>query len=135
MIDYANTVFTTVATAVRDNHVGTTVIGEYTRKPSKFPTVTLDETQNVMVDRLEDSSNEEKFAGVAYRLQVFSNKQNGKKAEARAIFATADAEMRRMGFRRVTYTTTPEIYKSTVYEITATYEAIVSWEGYVYARR
>lgn len=135
MIDFNNVVFTTVAKAVRDNHVGTTIIGEYTRKPSKFPTVTLDETQNVMVDRLEDSSNEEKFAGVAYRLQVFSNKQNGKKAEAREIFATADAEMRRMGFRRVSYTTTPEIYKSTVYEITATYEAIVSWDGFVYVRR
>lgn len=135
MLDFNNEIFTGVATVVRENHVGTTVIGEYTRKPSKFPTVTLDETQNVMVDRLEDSSNEEKFAGVAYRLQVFSNKQNGKKAEAREIFATADAEMRRMGFRRVTYTTTPEIYKSTVYEITATYEAVVSWEGYVYARR
>lgn len=135
MIDFNSVVFTTVAKAVRDTHVGTTVIGEYVRKPSKFPTVTLDETQNVTVDRLEDSSNEEKFAGVTYRLQVFSNKQNGKKAEAREIFATADAEMRRMGFRRVTYTTTPEIYKSTMYEITATYEAIVSWDGYVYARR
>lgn len=134
MIDVNSTVFTTVATAVRDNHVGTTVTGEYTRMPSKFPTVTLDETSNVMVDRLEDSSNEERFAGVTYRLQVFSNKQNGKKAEARAIFATADAEMRRMGFRRVTYATTPEIYDSTIYTITATYEAIVSTEGYVYAR-
>lgn len=135
MINVNNEVFTTVASAVRENHAGITVIGEYTRKPSKFPTVTLDETSNVMVDWLEDSSNEEKFAGVTYRLQVFSNKQSGKKAEAREIFATADAEMRRMGFRRVSYTTTPEIYKSTVYEITATYEAIVSWDGYVYARR
>lgn len=135
MIDVNSVVFTTVATVVRDNHASATVIGEYVRKPSKFPTVTLDEIQNVMVDRLEDSSNEEKFAGITYRLQVFSNKQNGKKAEARDIFATADAEMRRMGFRRVTYTTTPEIYKSTVYEINATYEAIVSWDGYVYARR
>ena len=135
MLAFANEIFTRVATAVRDNHVGTTVIGEYTRKPSEFPTVTLDETQNVMVDRLEDSSNEEKFAGVTYRLQVFSNKQNGKKTEAREIFATADAEMRRMGFRRVSYTTTPEIYKSTVYEITATYEAIVSRDGFVYVRR
>lgn len=135
MLDFNNEIFTNVAKAVRENHVGTTVIGEYTRKPSKFPAVTLDETSNVTVDRLEDSSNEERFAGVTYRLQVFSNKQNGKKAEAREIFATADAEMRRMGFRRVTYTTIPEIYKSTVYEITATYEAIVSWEGHVYARR
>ena len=134
MIDFNNEVFTNVATAVRNEHLGTTVTGEYTRSPSKFPTVTLDETQNVMVDNLEDSSNAEKFAGVTYRLQVFSNKQIGKKAEAREIFATADAEMRRMGFRRVTYTTTPEIYDSTIYCITATYEAVVSSAGYVYTR-
>lgn len=134
MIDFANEVFTNVATRVRDQHTGTTVTGEYTRKPSKFPTVTLDEIQNVMVDRLEDSTNEETFAGVTYRLQTFSNKRNVKKAEARAIFATADAEMRRMGFRRVTYTTTPEIYESTIYCITATYEAVVSTAGYVYKR-
>ena len=134
MLDYMNEVFTNVAKSVRNAHTGTTVNGEYTRTPSKFPTVTLDETQNVSVDRLEDSSNEDQFAGVTYRLQVFSNKQGGKKAEARAIFATADAEMRRMGFRRVTYTTTPEIYNSTIYSITATYEAIVSAAGYVYKR-
>lgn len=134
MLDFNNEIFTAVATRVRNQHTGTTVTGEYTRKPSKFPAVTLDETQNVMVDRLEDSSNEEKYAGVTYRLQVFTNKRTGKKAEARAIFATADAEMRRMGFRRVTYTTTPEIYDSTIYSISATYEAVVSAAGYVYKR-
>lgn len=134
MLDFANEVFTTVASAVRNNHVGAAVIGEHTRNPSKFPTVTLDETQNVMVDRLEDSSHEEKYAGVTYRVQVFSNKQGGKKAEARAIFATVDAEMRRLGFRRVTYTTTPEIYDSTIYNITATYEAVFATGGYVYKR-
>ena len=134
MIDKLNEIFTNVATSVRNQHTGTTVTGEYTRMPSKFPAVTIDEIQNVMVDRLEDSSNTENFAGVTYRVQVFSNKQSGKKAEARAIFATADAEMRRMGFRRVTYTTTPEIYDSTIYNISATYEAVVSAAGYVYKR-
>lgn len=135
MLDYANEIFTTVATDVREAHVGITVIGESVRKPSKFPTLTLDETENVMVDRLEDSSHEEKFAGVAYKMQVFSNKQNGKKAEARAIFATADAVMRRMGFQRVTFSVTPEIYESTIYQINATYEATVSDAGYVYKRQ
>ena len=134
MIDVNNEVFTNVARVVRSNHADATVTGENTRQPSKFPTVNLDETQNVMVSWLEDSSNDEQFAGVTYKLQVFSNKTNGKKAEARAIFATADAEMRRMGFRRVTYTTTPEIYDSTIYNITATYEAVVSAAGYVYKR-
>lgn len=134
MIDFANEIYTTVATAVRDNHVGITITGEYTRRPSKFPAVTLDEISNVTVGRLKDSSGEERYVGVTYRLQVFSNRQNGKKAEAREIFATADAEMRRMGFQRVSYATTPEIYDSTVYCITVTYEAVVSMGGQVYAR-
>ena len=134
MIDFQNEIFTNVATDVRSAHEGTSVTGEYTRSPSKFPTVTLDEIENVTVSALEDSSHEEHFSGVQYRLQVFSNKQSGKKAEARAIFATADKTMRRMGFRRVTYSTTPEIYDSTVYSITATYEAVVSADGLVYKR-
>ena len=134
MIDFNNEVFTAVATTVRDKHAGVTVIGESVRKPSKFPTVTLDEIENVMVNQLEDSSREEKFVGVTYKLQVFSNKQSGKKAEAREIFATADAEMRRMGFQRVTFTVTPEIYESTIYQINATYEAVMSAAGYVYKR-
>ena len=134
MLNYANEVFTNVANDVRETHTGTTVIGENTRRPSKFPAVTIDEIENVVVDRLEDSSNDESFAGVTYKVQVFSNKTNGKKAEARAIFATVDAKMRRMGLRRKTYTTTPEIYDSTIYCITATYEAVISAAGYVYKR-
>lgn len=134
MIDFANVIFSNIADAVRNTHPGTKVTGEYVRQPSEFPTVTLDETRNVVVDRLEDSSHSETFAGVTYRLQVFSNKQGGKRAEARKIFATADAEMRRLGFRRVTYTTTPEIYDSTIYSITATYEGVIRTDGYVYKR-
>lgn len=134
MLDFQNEIFSTVANDVRSAHEGVTMTGEYTRKPSKLPAVTLDEISNVSVAALEDSSGEEKFAGVTYRLQTFSNKKGGKKAEARAIYATADAAMRKMGFRRVTYTTTPEIYDSTIYSITATYEAIVSVYGVIYKR-
>lgn len=134
MIDYQNEIFTEVATAVRATHEGTTITGEYTRSPSKFPAVTLDETENVSVEELIDSSHEDKFSAITYRLQVFSNKTNGKKAEARLIFATADKVMLGLGFRRITYTTTPEIYDSTIYSITATYDAIVDADGVIYKR-
>lgn len=134
MLDYMNEIYTQVATSVRAKHEGVSVSGEYTRRPSEFPAVTLDEIENVTVAELVDSSNVEKFSGVTYRLQVFSNKTGGKKAEARAIFATADSVMLGLGFRRITYTTTPEIYESTIYSITATYEAIVGANGYVYKR-
>lgn len=134
MIDYMNEIFTAVAKDVRAKHEGVFVTGEYVRHPSRFPTVTLDEIENVTVAELVDSSDVEKFSGVTYRLQVFSNKTSGKKAEARTIFATADSVMLGLGFRRITYTTTPEIYESTIYSITATYEAIVGANGYVYKR-
>ena len=134
MIDYQNEIFTSVATSVREKHAGTTVIGEYVRSPSKFPTVTLDETENVTIPSLVDSSNKENYCGVTYRMQVFSNKTVGKKAETRDIFATADKVMLDLGFQRITYSTTPEIYDSTIYSITATYEAIVDSNGVVYKR-
>lgn len=134
MIDFMNEIFTKVATDVRAKHEGVSVSGEYTRRPSQFPTVTLDEIENVTMEELVDSSDTEKFAGVAYRLQVFSNKTSGKKSEARAIFATADSVMLGLGFLRITYTTTPEIYESTIYSITATYEAVVGANGFVYKR-
>jgi len=134
VIDVINEIFNTVATAVRAAHKGTKVTGEYTRSPSDFPCVTLDEAENITVASLIDSSHEEHFSGLQYRLQVFSNKQSGKRAEARAIFATADAELRKLGLRRTTYTSTPEIYDSTIYSITATYEGTISRSGYMYKR-
>ena len=134
MIDHLNEIFTLVATRLREEHAPITVTGEYTRQPSKFPTVTLDEIENLTVARLEDSEGAEKYSALTYRLQVFSNKQSGKKAEARAIFNTANSVLYNLGFRRVTYTTTPEIYESTIYSITATYEAIASVDGTIYKR-
>lgn len=134
MIDFNNEIFSTVAADVRDRFPEAKITGEYTRSPATFPMVTLDETQNVTVDSLMDSSHAENFAGLQYRLQVFSNKQSGKKAEARAIFAVADEVMRGMGFRRTSYSTTPEIYDSTIYCITANYEGVVSAQGYMYKR-
>ena len=134
MIDFLNEIFTTVASAVRSEHTGAFVTGEYTRSPSKFPTVTIDEIENVTMSNLVDSSGEEKFSGLAYRIQVSSNKTAGKKAEARDIFKTADSVMIGLGFQRVTYMTTPEIYDSTIYSITATYEATVNVNGVFFRR-
>ena len=134
MIDFENEIFTAVATAVRSAHSGTTIKSEYLRSPASFPTVALSETDNVNVDALMDSSGEEKYAGLGYRLQVFSNKEGGKKAEAKAIFKTADEVLCGMGFRRRTYTTTPEIYNSTIFSIMATYEAIADANGVLYNR-
>jgi hypothetical protein len=134
MIDFENEIFTAVATAVRLAHKGTTIKSEYLRSPASFPTVSLSEVDNVNVDSLMDSSGAEKYAGLGYRLQVFSNKEGGKKSEAKAIFKTADEILCGMGFRRRTYSTTPEVYNSTIFSIMATYEGIADTNGVIYKR-
>lgn len=134
MNDFENEIFTAVATALRAKHAGIIAKGEYVRSPAEFPMAALSEFDNVQVDALMDSSHEERYSGLGYRLQVFSNKIGGKKTEAKAIFATADATMRSMGFRRRSYATIPEIYDSTIFSITATYEAIVDMDGIVYKK-
>lgn len=134
MIDFENEIFTAVATEVRSKHTGANIKSEYVRSPAEFPTVELSEIENVNVANLIDSSHKEKYAGLGYRLQVFSNKEGGKKAEAKAIFKTADTILCGMGFHRVSYSTTPEIYNSTIFSITATYEAIIDVNGVIYRR-
>ena len=134
MNDFENEIFTAVAAETRSKHPGIVAKGEFVRSPAAFPMLALSEYENVQVDALMDSSHEEKYSGLGFRLQVFSNKVDGKKAEAKAIYATADKTLRGMGFRRRTYATTPEIYDSTIYSITATYEAVVDVYGVIYKR-
>lgn len=134
MIDFQNEIYTTLHTAVKTAFPSAKVSGEYTRSPAQFPCVTCEEIGNSDIQTLFDSSRAEKYARLQYRVQVFSNSTNGKKAEARSIYATCDAAMKGLGFVRKTYTTTPDLYQSTVYQITVTYEAVIDASGVIYGQ-
>ena len=129
MIDFSNEIFNTVAVGLRSLFEGIKVVGEYVSSPSSFPTVTLDETQNIPVHL--DSARQNKYASVQYRAQVFTNGE-GKRARARKIYGELDAIMQELGLVCITYTTTPAIYNSEIYCITATYEAVIDRNGVIY---
>ena len=131
MIDVSNEIFNAVATAVRAKHSPIAVIPENTSVPASFPTVAMDETYNVPSH--QDSSQTEKYASVTYRVQVFCA-GDGKRAKAREIFATVADAMHGLNLMRKTYTTTPDIYNSSVYQISATFEADVRHDGFVFRR-
>ncbi len=130
MIDYSNEVFNTVATDLRTAYEGIRIVGEYVATPASFPCVSLDEIKNIPVHL--DSAQLNKYAQVEYRAQVFSNRNGGKRSEAREIFSRLDEKMQFLGLNCVTYTTTPEIYNSEVYCITATYRGVVDRNGVFY---
>lgn len=129
MIDFSNEIFNAVAKDLRSLYTNITVVGEYVETPAKFPTVTLDEISNVPTHL--DSATTNKYARVVYRSQVFCN-GNGKRKRAREIFDSLDRKLMGMGFQVKTYSTTPAIYNSEVYCITATHEGVVGADGTIY---
>lgn len=129
MLDFSNEIFTTVASDLRSLYTGVQVKGEYVDTPSKFPTVTIDEIQNVPVHM--DSSKTNKYARVTYRTQTFCN-GDGKRKKARDIFDSLDNILMDLGLVTKTYTTTPAIYNSEIYCITATHEGIIGADGTIY---
>ena len=129
MIDFSNEIFNAVAKDLRSLYKGITVVGEYVELPAKFPTVTLDEISNVPVHL--DSATINKYAKVIYRSQVFCN-GDGKRSRAREIFDSLDKKLMVLGLTMKTYTTTPAIYNSEVYCITATHEGVIDADGMIY---
>ena len=129
MIDYSNEIFNAVATSLRPLYTDIQVVGEYVESPARFPTVTLDEIQNVPVHL--DGATENKYARVMYRSQVFCNGE-GKRQRAREIYGNLDKILMGMGLYAKTYSTTPAIYNSEIYCITATYEGVIGKDGVIY---
>ena len=129
MINFSNEIFNTVAKDLRSLYPKITVVGEYVETPAKFPTVTLDEISNVPVHL--DSATLNKYAKVIYRSQIFVNGE-GKRKRARDIFDSLDQKLMSLGLIMKTYTTTPAIYNSEVYCITATHEGVIGADGTIY---
>ena len=130
MIDVSNEIFNIVATELRSQYEGIQVKGEFVETPSMFPTVTLDEVQNVPSHL--DSAATNKFARVVYRSQTFCNAEFGKRQQARKIFDSLDQILMGMGLFVKTYTTTPSVYNSEIYCITATHEGVIGADGTIY---
>ena len=121
--DIENYVFSTVATALRNDFDGVFVTGEYTRTPSRFPHVSIVEMDNYPTQGHTDNSGVEKFDTVAYEVNVYTNLTVGKKAQAKAIMDVIDRKMHSMNFLRLFRNTIPNLEDSTIYRMTARYRA------------
>lgn len=131
MIDFTNAIYTEIYNEIVLKHGSAVKVqGEFVSIPTSFPTVTIDEIYNVPA---EIDSGNQKYANVTYRIQVFSN-ADGKRTEARNLFKTVSDKLYSMNLIGKTYTTTPDVYNSSVYEIQATFEGVISKDGTIYRR-
>lgn len=136
MIDIENELFTKLETRLRSEYYPQeiSVYGEYVRVPALFPSVIITESDNYVLERTQTGTEVENHAIVVYEINVYSNKEIGKKSECKKIFKIIDEEIGELGFTRIMLNPVPNFEDSTIYRMTGRYRAVVSLDKIIYRR-
>lgn len=99
--------------------------------PAKFPHLSLVESDDYTYTRTMTRKGEQ-HAAKLYSVNVYSNSETGRKAEAEKVMAIVDDEMLAMGFVRRSMLPVSNLNHATVYRIAARYSGVVSKSGMIY---
>ena len=121
MIDCEAKVFQACADAFRAAYPNGFIAGEYVAQPPKFPAVSVVEMDNNVDERALDNGNVENAVNVMYQVDVYSNKNTGKKAQAKAIIALIDNVLAQYRFVRTFCNPIQNFNDATIYRMTARY--------------
>ena len=124
MIDIENLVIDKVFRAVNAAYPNAVCYSEYVEMPEAFPCVTIYEADNRSYRPSDDNQLSDHQCSVMYEINVYSDKQTGKKAEAKAIADIVDATMLSMKFSRNMRSQIPN-QDRTIYRVTMRFEAVV----------
>lgn len=124
MTDIENLVCNNVFQAVNAAYPNAVCYSEYVEVPAAFPCVTLYEADNRSYRPSDDEQLADHQVHVMYECNVYSDKSNGKKAEAKRIADIVDAAMQSMKFSRTMRSQIPN-QDRTIYRVTMRFEAVV----------
>lgn len=128
MIDVESKVFQLCADTFRAEYPNGYIAPEYVSKPSAFPAVLVEEMSNTVDARARDNGDTEHAVNTMYQVDVFSNLNKGKKAQAKAVVALIDSVMASRRFVRTYMNPVPNFNDATIYRITARYERKITDE-------
>lgn len=134
MIDIENEIFTKIDTLLKTtygNSFNTSSV--YQNTPPSFPSVSIVEEDSYSDIATQDSESCEKCINVMYEINVYSNKNNRKKIEAKAIFTLINDLMISLGFTRQMTSRIPNVDNS-IYRILGRYIAKVDKNKKIYRR-
>ena len=129
-IDIESFIFSRIATVLRERY-GAYVTGEYTDSPAKFPSVTIAEASNTVLQKMR-TRNIENAATVLYEVNIYSNKVGYGKMEAKGLLQTVDEEFSKLNFTRILMNPVANLNDATIYRIVARYQAVVDKEYRIY---
>lgn len=122
MIDIEAKVFSPIYEALNTEYSGIYVTSEPTPTPSKPLAVSIVQMDSYSSQRKQDNTLTEKFATVMFQVDVYSNKQTGKRSQCKEVMNFVDELMFKMNFMRLNLTPIP-MEDSGYYRLTARYRA------------
>lgn len=134
MINMENEIFTAVATRLRAQFSKIYVTGEYVSAPPSFPCVSIVEIDNATYQQGQTQVGADVFAAVTYEVNVYSNKQTGKKTECKKISAVVDEILLAMNFTRSMLEPVTNMADATIYRMLGRYRAVVDQNHTIYRR-
>ena len=121
MIDCEAKVFQACANAFHAAYPNGYITPEYVPQPPKFPAASVVEMDNNVDERATDNGNIENAVNVMYQVDVYSNKNTGKKAQAKEIIALIDGVLAQYRFVRTYCNPVQNFADATIYRMTARY--------------
>lgn len=134
MIDIENELYTQIATALRAEFNPISIFGEMVKAPAVFPAVMVEEKDNSIYQRTQDSGNIENHAVLMYEVNIYSNKTSGKKTECKNIFKVIDEIFASNGFTRTLKEPIPNMEDATIFRMVGRYTAIASNDKRIFRR-
>lgn len=133
MIDFENQIYTAIATKLRTEVSGIKCKSTSIYEPTEFPMACIEEADNYANRATRDTATNENYADVMYEVNVYSNKANTAKSEAKKILTVIDEEFDRLGFTRTVKTIVP-MNNAQICRIVARYQATIGKDGQIYRR-
>lgn len=132
MIDIEPEVFDGISEVLTALNPNMNINDELVLDPEEFPCVCISEINNSVYRNSIDSGSNENHVSVDYEFNVYSNKQFGRKTEAKLILSVIDQWMIRKGFVRI-MSRPVDMDDGTKTRLIARYTAVTDGE-YIYRR-
>ena len=124
MIDIESKVFDTVYNAVTAVFPNARVDTGYAETAASFPAVQVIETNSVPVRRTNTDDNSENYTRLFYEVNIYSDRKDTAKTEARSIAKVVDDAMKSLKFYRTMMHQLPN-QDRTIFRLYTRYEVVV----------
>jgi len=128
-----NEVIDTVTKAIRAVYSTVKIYDDYPDITDTLPCVTINQAEDSTYQPSMTSGNTENHILVAFDINIYTNKSEGKKQEAKAIANTIKTSMSGMGFIRTFNSPLPNPNDISIYRRNMKYSAVVSNDKHTYS--